>query len=142
MDMLSPDHIDLYDQSWPIRARSPKAVPEYIGDNARVSHSIITEGCRVFGSVKNSVLASKVQVEDGALVDYSILMPGAVVERGAVVEYAIIGENSRVCAGARVGAMPGGEDWGIATCGPGTRIAPGAVVPAGAMIYSDVEAEK
>lgn len=143
MDALSPTHIDLYDHSWPIRAHSPKKAPQYIGSGAVVNHSIVTEGCLVYGTVKNSVLSNSVEVGEGAVVNYSIVMPGAVIERGAVVEYAIIGENTRVCAGARVGTQPTGEEgWGIATCGPKIRVAPGAVVPAGAMIYGDVEAEK
>ena len=49
------------------------------------------------------------------------------------------GENTKVCAGARVGTEPdGSEEWGVATCGPDITIAPGAVVPAGAMIYESV----
>ena len=143
MDMLSPDHMDLYDHNWPIRSYSPKMAPQYIGCSAKISHCIITEGCVIDGEVSNSVLSNSVTVQPGARVDYSILMPGAVIESGAVVEYAIVGENTRVCAGASVGSAPTGEsDWGVATCGPGVRIERGAVVKAGAMIYSDVEAEK
>ncbi|MCM1148678.1 MAG: glucose-1-phosphate adenylyltransferase [Butyricicoccus sp.] len=143
MDMLDPTHIDLYDMTWPIMANGARLQPQYIGDGAQVSHSIVTGGCIVKGSVSSSVLSRSVQVEDGAVVKYSIIMPGAVIERGAVVEYAIIGENTRVCAGCHIGSEPSGEEgWGIATCGPNIKVAPGAVVPAGAMIYSDVEVEK
>ncbi len=142
MDMLSPTHIDLYDRSWPIRAHSPKKAPQYVGNNASISHSIVTEGCVIEGKVKNSVLSNSVVVEEGARVLYSILMPGAVIGSGAVVEYAIIGENTRVGANARVGSKPTGEEsWGVATCGPNIRVADGAVVPAAAMIYNDVEVE-
>ncbi len=139
MDMLNLEQIDLYDMSWPIRSRSPKAPPQYIGELAKVGHSIITEGCVIKGSVTNSVLSNSVEVGMGARVEYSILMPGAVIEPGAVVEYAIIGENTRVCAGARVGGAPGTPGWSVTTCGPDIRIAPGAEVDAGAMIYNDVE---
>ena len=61
------------------------------------------------GKVENSVLSSSVVVEPGARVHYSVVMPGAVIESSAVVEYAIIGENTRVCAGAHVGAPPDGS---------------------------------
>ncbi|MGN1002362.1 MAG: glucose-1-phosphate adenylyltransferase [Oscillospiraceae bacterium] len=143
MDMLSPKLIDLYDQSWPIRSRSPKSAPQYIGNDAEITHSIVTEGCVVEGRIENSVLSNSVKVARGAAVRYSILMPGAVVEEGATVEYAVIGENTRIGAGAVVGAPPSGEaDWqGIATCGPGIRIGAGASVPAGAMVYDSVEGE-
>lgn len=139
MDMLSPKLIDLYNENWPIRGRSPIRPPQWIGENAVVEHSIITEGCEVEGKVSNSVLSNSVLVGAGAVVNYSILMPGAEIGSGAVVEYAIIGENTKVKAGAHVGALPdGSEEWCVATVGPGITIAPGATVPAGAMIYESV----
>lgn len=140
MDMLSPELINLYDENWPIRGKSPIRPPQWIGSNAEVDHSIVTEGCEVEGKVANSVLSNSVYVGEGAVVNYSILMPGAEVGPGAVIEYAIIGENTKVLGGAHVGTEPdGSEGWGVATCGPGITIGEGAVVPAGAMIYESVE---
>ncbi len=140
MDMLSIGNIDLYDPSWPISYRSPACPPHYVGDSAKVIHSIVTEGCTVYGHVENSVLSPSVDVGEGAQVLYSVLMPGAVVEAGAVVRYAMLGENVVVKAGASVGSEPDGSDnWGVATIGPGVTVRSGAAVPAGAMIYSSEE---
>ena len=140
MDMLSTTLINLYDPSWPISSRSPICPPHFTGDNARIIHSIVTEGCEIDGTVENSVLSSAVKVGTGANVIYSVLMPGAVVEDGATVEYAIVGENTVVHKGAHVGAPPDGTDeWGVATCGPNIEIREGAQVPAGAMIYKSEE---
>ncbi len=140
MDMLSTTLINLYDPNWPISSRSPVCPPHYAGEKAEIIHSIVTEGCEIEGRVENSVLSPSVKVGEGAKVLYSVLMPGAVVEDGAVVEYAIIGENTVVCKGAHVGAAPdGSEGWGVATCGPDIEIKAGAVVGAGAMIYTGEE---
>ncbi|MBO7669012.1 MAG: glucose-1-phosphate adenylyltransferase [Oscillospiraceae bacterium] len=140
MDMLSTTLINLYDPSWPISSRSPVLPPSYTGKDARVVHSIVTEGCEIDGHVENSVLSASVTVERGAKVVYSVLMPGAVVKAGATVEYAIIGENVVIEAGAVVGSAPDGTDgWGVTTCGPNVSIAAGKVIPAGAMIYSGEE---
>ena len=140
MDMLSQD-LDLYDRSWPIMSRSPIRPPQVVGPEASVSHSIVTEGCVVDGTVFNSVLSNQVTVEKGAHVEYSVLMPGAVVEAGAEVRFAILGENVRVCAGAHVGTAPDGtESWGVATCGPDVTVGPGALVAPGAMLYDDLVA--
>ena len=140
MDMLSPTLIDLFDRSWPIRANSPRKTPQYIGSRAVINHSIITEGCEIYGEVENSVLSGSVTVEEGARVNYSTILPGAKICRGAVVEYAIIGENTVVCPGARVGAAPDGSpDWNVATCGPNIRVPEGRFVPPGAMIYTEEE---
>jgi glucose-1-phosphate adenylyltransferase len=140
MDMLSRTDINLYDDSWPISSRSPICPPAFVGENARVTHSIVTEGGEVYGVVENSVLSPNVIVEEGAEVSYSVLMPGAVVKKGAVVKYAIIGENTLIDTGARVGTEPDGSaGWGIATCGPNIRIRKKATVAAGAMVYTGEE---
>ena len=142
MDMLHAERIDLYDPKWPIRANSPKTVPQYIGPEAKLCHSVVTEGCEVNGSVENSVLSGSVVVEAGAQVQYSILMPGAKIRSGAKVAYAIIGENTEVGAGAEVGTPPDGSaEWGVATCGPNLKIGPGHRVAAGAMVYETPEVE-
>jgi len=139
MDMLSSS-IDLYDKSWPIMSNTPSCPPQYLGQNAKVKHSIVTEGCVVLGSVENSLLSNSAQVLEGASVLYSVIMPGAVIEEGAVVEYAIIGENARIGKGAHVGQPPDGTDsWGVATCGPNVEIKAGTEIPAGAMIYTEQE---
>ena len=140
MDMLSTTLINLYDPEWPISARSPISPPHYAGENAKIVHSIVTEGCEIYGHVENSVLSPDVQVGEGAEVLYSVLMPGVVVEEGAKVEYAIVGENTIIRKGAHVGAAPdGSEGWGVATCGPDIEIREGAVVAANAMIYKSEE---
>ena len=140
MDMLSSSVIDLFDESWTIVSRSPVCPPHFIGEGAKVRHSIITEGCEVYGNVENSVLSPNVKVAEDVKISYSVLMPGAVVEKGAVIKYAIIGENTVVEAGAKIGSDPDdSEGWGIATCGPNIRIRKKAKVPAGAMIYTGEE---
>jgi glucose-1-phosphate adenylyltransferase len=73
-------------------------------------------------------------VGEGAVVSYSVLMPGAVVESGAVVQYAIVGENCRIGRDAQVGAPPetvqDPDDWGVAVLGPGTVIGDREIVSA------------
>ena len=140
MDMLSTTLINLYDPEWPISARSPISPPHYAGEKAEIIHSIVTEGCEIYGHVENSVLSPDVIVGEGAEVLYSVLMPGVVVEPGAKVEYAIVGENTVIRKDAHVGTAPDGSDgWGVATCGPDIEIREGAVVPANAMIYKSEE---
>lgn len=135
MDMLSPGIINLFDPAWPIRARSPIKPPHFAGDTAVITHSVVTEGCSVWGEVTNSVLSNSVTIEEGAVVDNSILMPGVTVRKGARVSFCIIGENAEIRAGAQVGEEPDGSPgWTIATIGPGARINEGERVPSGALI--------
>ena len=141
MDMLAANNgIDLYDTSWPIYARTPVKPPHFTGANGVISHSLVTGGCVVNGTVANSVLFHSVTVEEGADVQYSILMPGTVVKAGAKVHYAIVAENAVIESGAQVGAAPdGSEDWGIAVVASGLNVGENAVVSPKAMIREDVK---
>ena len=141
MDMLSANSgIDLYDPSWPIYARTPVKPPHVVGENSVISHSLVTGGCKVDGTVENSVLFHSVTVEEGANVQYSILMPGTVVKAGATVQYSIVAENAVIEAGAQVGAAPTGEDgWGVAVVAGGVTVGEKAVVKPAAMIREDVK---
>ena len=137
MDMLATGSgLDLLEKDWPIYGRSTSAPPAYLGKRAHVEHSVIARGCTVEGEAENSVLSERCTVEEGASVQYSILMPGAVVKKDARVSYAIIGENGVVGEHAFVGAPPEAvppEQWGITVLGPGAAVADDYVLPANRM---------
>ena len=141
MDMLAPrNSIDLYDPDWPIYARTPVKPPHVTGPNAHISHSLVTGGSRVDGTVENSVLFHSVTVEEGASVQYSILMPGAVVRAGAQVSYAIVAEAAVIEAGAVVGSAPNDDPkWGIAVVAGGVTVGEKAVVAPSAMVREAVK---
>ena len=140
-DMLSANNgIDLYDTTWPIYARTPIKPPHVAGEKSVISHSLVTGGCKVDGTVENSVLFHSVTVEEGAQVEYSILMRGTVVKSGAKVSYCIVAENATIEEGAQVGAAPTGEEgWGIAVVAGGVNVGEKAVVKPAAMIREDVK---
>ncbi|MBQ8827380.1 MAG: glucose-1-phosphate adenylyltransferase [Oscillospiraceae bacterium] len=133
MDLLNPNiPIDLYDPEWKMYSRNPIMPPQYIGANAVVENSMITDGCVVEGTVDFSVIFEGVKIEEGATVTDSIIMPGSVIKSGAVVEYAIVGENCVVGSGAHIGARPetieNRDDWGIAVVGHNITISENAKV--------------
>ncbi len=142
MDLLagSSSGLDMYDDSWPVYARTPVKPPHVTGPDAKISHSMVTGGSQVDGTVENSVLFHSTTVEKGADIQYSILMPGATVKEGAKVYYSIIAENATVEAGATVGSAPDGSDgWGIAVVAGGVTIGEKAAVSPKAMIREDVK---
>ena len=142
MDLLagSSSGLDMYDESWPVYARTPIKPPHVTGPDGVISHSLVTGGSQVDGTVENSVLFHSTTVEKGADIQYSILMPGATVKEGAKVYYSIIAENATVEAGATVGSAPDGSDgWGIAVVAGGVTIGERAAVSPKAMIREDVK---
>ena len=134
MDLLQENpEFDLTDPRWKIYSRSPVMPPQYLGKNAVVQNSMLTEGCQVFGTVKHSVLFAGVVVEEGAVVEDSVLMPGTTVKTGAVVKRTIVAEDCVISANAKVG-----EDEGdIALIGQATTLPEGYVVKAGTQVDTD-----
>ncbi len=66
---------------------------------SKVTKSLVSAGCRIYGTVDGSVLSRNVIVEPGAVVTDSILMQGTVIKSGAVVDHAIIDRNNVIPAG-------------------------------------------
>ena len=144
MDLLNPNvALDVWDDNWKIYSRTSGLPGHKIGSNAVIDNSMITEGCRVDGTVIQSVLFDNTRVAEGATVEASILMPGSVVEPGACVRYSIIAENVVVKRGAMVGVRPEDMDditkWGVAVVGEGITIGAGAKVGPKAMVVKDVK---
>jgi glucose-1-phosphate adenylyltransferase len=133
MDLINPKiQLDLYDPEWKIYSRNPIMPPQYIGENATVENTLMSEGCYIDGSVDFSVVFEGVTIEKDATVKYSVIMPGATIKSGAVIEYSIIGENSIVNSGAVIGASPeeteNKDEWGISVIGHNVTIEESAVV--------------
>jgi len=134
MDLLgAAPALNLNDESWRIFARHSASAPQYVGDSAVIENSNITEGCEIYGTVKNSVLGTGVKVMPGALVEDSVIFGDCVIGEGATVKYSIIDTGVTVGAGASVGGERG-DGAGIAVVGADIEIAAGATVEAGAML--------
>ncbi len=141
MDLLGAEPaFDVADSDWKIHSRNPLAPPEYIGATAKVANSMIALGCEVEGTVVNSVLASNVVVEEGAIVKDSVIMAGTVVKKGAKVTYSIVDENVVIGEGASVGTDMECKA-GIAVLGRNITVAAGVSVAGGKIIDKDYKGE-
>ena len=130
-DFLSPEPpIDLDEPSWPVRTRGGRHSAARVLDGAVVEQSLVSNGTRVGGEVRGSVLSPGVVVEPGATVVDSVLLPGARVRSGATVTRAVLDDGVEVGRGATVGGE--GEDLdGIALVGRRAAVPEGGHVPAG-----------
>ena len=141
MEVLDPEHsgIDLFDENWKIYSRNSGMTAHKISGSAVVENSMITDGCRVEGTVKHSILFAGVKVEAGAVVEDAVVMGNAVIKAGAQVKHCIVGENAVIGANATVGAMPEGGAAGVATIGPDVTVGAGAKIGANAMVKENVK---
>ena len=95
MEVLDPEHsgINLFDNNWKIYSRNSGMTGHKISASADVHDSMITDGCRIKGTVKHSVLFAGVKVAEGAVVEDAVVMGKTVIKAGAVVEHCIVAEN-------------------------------------------------
>jgi glucose-1-phosphate adenylyltransferase len=135
MDLLAADHaLDL--KKWGVRSsmdenRPGDRPPAWAGPHAAVRRSMISRGCRVEGTVEDSVLSPGVIVEPGALVQRSIIMHDSRIEAGAHLDSVIVDKDCTIGRETQLGGIgstnanrlyPKHLDSGITLLGKGARI--------------------
>ena len=138
MDLLGErPAMDLNDPRWKIFFRHHPRPPQAIEAGATIHNSLIAEGCRIEGTVENSVIFPGVHVGKGAIVRDSVLMEDAVLGEGATVDYTIADVGVTIGQGARVG-RPRAEAKGIAVLAARVTVQPGADIADDTMTKKEV----
>ena len=142
MDILGEKPLlPLNKNGWRILSRHENAPPQYIGEDAVVENSSITEGCEILGTVRNSVLGENVRVLKGAVVEDAVLMGDLVIGEGAHVYYSIVDRDVVIGKNATVG-KPRSEAKGISVIGEGARIKDNQTVADGEQVTEEGGATK
>jgi glucose-1-phosphate adenylyltransferase len=133
LDLLLPTaRLSLDDPQWPILTRDEERPPMLALPGADLEGSLVANGCRVAGRVRNSVLFPGVNVEPGAEVSSSVVMADVWIGPGARLDRVIVDKYSRIGSGVRIGHEDGG---GTPTLiGKYAQIPDGAEVGAGAVL--------
>lgn len=141
MEIMNPEHsgINLFDEDWKICSRNSGKTGHKVGANAIIESAMITDGCRIDGTVKHSILFAGVKIEEGAIVEDAVIMGNSTVKSGAHVKHCIVGEGATIGEMATVGAMPADGVNGVATVGPGVTIGSRALIGPNAMADKDVK---
>lgn len=104
MDLLSArTNPILVNEEWKIYTSGMPQPPMYLDGEAFLHKSIISEGCKVFGRVENSVLFNGVRVAKGAYIKDSVILPNTIIGENAVINRAVIGNGIIIEANAKVG---------------------------------------
>lgn len=109
----STPELDLFDRNFPFMTNAPVRPPHYLGPEARVDDCIVSNGCKIFGTVRHSIISTDAQVGARAIVEDSVLFPGSVVKEGAHVVRAILGESAVVEAGVELGSVDATKDTAV-----------------------------
>lgn len=104
MDLIKrKEDFNISDKTWKIYYRHEGRLPQYIGESAEVTESMISDGTNVLGKVHESIVSSGVSIAQNSKVLGSIIMQNAVIEEGATVVNSIIAEGTVVKSGVTVG---------------------------------------
>jgi glucose-1-phosphate adenylyltransferase len=107
--------LNLYDHDWPIwtyEEQLPPAKFVFDDDDRRgmAVDSLVSGGCIVSGAiVRRSLLFSSVRVHSRALVEDSVVLPGADIGENVVLRRAIVDRGCRIPAGMRIGVDPAAD---------------------------------
>ena len=114
MDLLGEHpEFDLYTKDFPIMSNASVCPPHYVGPEGSVSDSLVSNGCRVYGTVRHTILSTAAYVGPRATVEDSVLLPGATVTAGAKVVRAILGEESVIEEGVALGSVDAAKDTAV-----------------------------
>lgn len=142
MEVLDPEHsgINLFDEKWKIFSRNSGMTGHYVSEAAVIENAMITDGCRIKGNVKHSILFAGVTIEEGAEVEDAVIMGGTRICKGAKVKHCIIAEDVVIGENAVVGEQPTGVGVGdVATVASHVTVGAGAKIGPKAMVYESVK---
>ena len=97
MDLLHPDNeVNLFQSNWKMYTQTASRPSQYIGKNAKIKDSMISEGCVVLGEVNHSIIFPGVTISENARVVDSIVFPNCVISENVIVNKSILLDNVRV----------------------------------------------
>lgn len=110
MDLLEDEpSLDLDDPNWRIYSVNPNQPAQFISASAKVTSSLITEGCFIEGEVDRSILFYGVTVAEESVVKESVIMPKVKVGKNVHIYRAIIGDGAIIEDGAVIGRVDSEE---------------------------------
>ena len=134
MDLLGDvPALNINDEEWRVYSRHEPHAPQYVGENAIIDNSSVTEGCEIYGEVHNSVIGAGVVIEKGAAVDNSVILDNVTVKRGAKVFYSIIDSGTVIGEDCEIGDA-NADSRRIAVIGADICVPEKTKIQAGAMI--------
>ena len=107
MDIRKPEvYYALFNPDRTIFTKAHDAPPAKYFKGSVVRDSLVSAGCRISGTVRNSALGRGVIIEPGAVVTNSIVMQSCVVQSGARIENAIIDRYNLIPSGTEMRGTP------------------------------------
>ena len=107
MDFLCAENRALiFTRERPVWTKLRDEMPALYAQGAKVSNSLIADGCVIEGEVENSILFRGVMIRPGAVVKNCIVMQDSVIQRHAQIENVILDKQVNVQENSRLISSP------------------------------------
>ena len=107
MDLLFHPITDaLFKPEHPIYTKRMDTPPTLFKRNCSVENSLISNGCQIMGTVRNSVIGRRVVVEKGAIVENCVIMQNCVIKAGAHLRSLIVDKGNTIVEGLQLNSSP------------------------------------
>lgn len=83
----------VFNSQRPIYTKIKDEVPAKYGTSAKVSNSMVADGCIIDGTIENSIIFRGVKIAKGAVVKNSIVMQGTTVSEGVNLNYVVVDKD-------------------------------------------------
>ncbi len=109
IDLVSENpQLDIYDKRWPIRGNPIQTYPSKFfykkPDSKPVDNSLISGGCVITDAgISNSVLFDHVTVNEGSMVEYSVVLPEVTIGKNCTLRNCIIDRHVVIPDGTEIG---------------------------------------
>lgn len=146
MDLIdTPPKFEINDNEWSIYSRNTALAPQYVGKNAKIKNSTVTQGCVVYGELEHSVIFSNVQIGEGTKVTDSVVMPDVKIGNNVKINKAVIGSGAVIEDGAVIGLnedetskyISGMCTGGLVLIEGGVTISAAQDIPKGSMVEAE-----
>ena len=108
LELCGDVDLDLYDNNWKIYTKSEDLPPVKVGKSATISRSLISNGCKIDGTVQHSVLSPGVIVGKGTIIKDSVILNDVQIGENCKIENAIIDKDTIVGKNSIIGY---GDDY-------------------------------
>ncbi|WP_373742160.1 glucose-1-phosphate adenylyltransferase [Neisseria sp.] len=112
MDLVTEyPQLNLFDRSWPVRGLPSQPMPSkffYKNQHSRtIDNSMISGGCLITDAeISSSVLFERVTVDEGSVIDRSVVLPQAKIGKNCTVRNCIIERACVIPDGMQIGVDP------------------------------------
>lgn len=112
MDLVAEySQLNLFDRSWPIRGLPSQPMPSkffYKHPHARtIDNSMISGGCLITDAqIVSSVLFERVCVDEGSVIEHSVVLPQVKIGKNCVIRNCIIERACDIPDGMQIGVEP------------------------------------